>query len=148
MGGEVLLETAAHDPRLRAVVADGAARPVDAQAANDSPVVEEGVQSLALGMVRGISGMRPAPSLNALMPRIAPRPVLLIGSGGDPTELPTIRVYRDRGGATTELWELPDTPHTGGLREHPAEYERRTTRFLDAALQDRAQPAAVTADGG
>ena len=55
IGGEVLLETAAHDPRLRAVVADGAARPVDAQAANDSPLVEEGVQSLALGMVRGIS---------------------------------------------------------------------------------------------
>jgi hypothetical protein len=33
-----------------------------------------------------------------------------------------------------ELWELADTAHTGGLRKHPAEYERRTIGFLDGAL--------------
>ena len=33
-----------------------------------------------------------------------------------------------------ELWELADTGHTAGLRTHPAEYERRTTSFLDRAL--------------
>jgi hypothetical protein len=40
----------------------------------------------------------------------------------------------DAGGPTTQLWELPDAGHTGGLRTHPAEYERRTTTFLDRAL--------------
>ena len=51
-----------------------------------------------------------------------------------PDEIPTNRAYRDSGGPTTQLWELPDAGHTGGLRTHPAEYERRTTAFLDRAL--------------
>ena len=68
------------------------------------------------------------------MPRIAPRPVLLIAGGGDPDEIPTNRRYRDAGGSTVQLWELPDTGHTAGLRTHPVEYERRTTTFLDRAL--------------
>ena len=70
-----------------------------------------------------------------LMPRIAPRPVLLIaGAVGVPAEIPANRRYRDAGGPTVRLWELPDTSHTGGLRRHPAAYEARTTAFLDRAL--------------
>jgi hypothetical protein len=38
------------------------------------------------------------------------------------------------GGAAVELWELPDSGHTAGLRTHPGAYERRTTAFLDRAL--------------
>jgi hypothetical protein len=79
--------------------------------------------------------MREAPSLIGIMPRIAPRPVLLIAGGvGAPDEIPANRAYRDAGGPTVQLWELPDAGHTGGLRTHPAEYERRTTAFLDQAL--------------
>jgi hypothetical protein len=85
--------------------------------------------------VRAVSGTREPPSLIGIMPRIAPRPVLLIAGGvGAPTEIPANRAYRDAGGPTTQLWELPDTGHTAGLRTHPAEYERRTTAFLDRAL--------------
>jgi hypothetical protein len=43
-------------------------------------------------------------------------------------------VYREAGGARVALWELPDTGHTGRLRTHPAQYERRTIGFLDRAL--------------
>jgi hypothetical protein len=78
--------------------------------------------------------MREAPSLIGIMPHIAPRPVLLIAGGGAPEEIPANRLYRDAGGPTVQLWELPDTSHTAGLRTHPAEYERRTTAFLDSAL--------------
>ena len=60
--------------------------------------------------------------------------MLLIAGDGDPNEIPTNRRYRDAGGSTVQLWELPDTGHTAGLRTHPAEYERRTTAFLDGAL--------------
>ena len=134
LGAEVLLEAAARDPRLRAVVGDGPARPRDAQAAGDPELPERVVAELGLQAVRGISGMRESASLAGIMPRIAPRPVLLIAGGGDPNEIPTNRRYRDAGGATVELWELADTGHTAGLRTHPAEYERRTTEFLDRAL--------------
>jgi fermentation-respiration switch protein FrsA (DUF1100 family) len=135
LGAEVLLEAAARDSRLRAVVADGPARPMDAREARKPPLVERAVGALSLQAIRGISGMREAPSLLGLVPRIGPRPVLLIAGGiGAPDEIPTNELYRDAGGPTTQLWELPDTGHTAGLRTHPVEYERRTTRFLDRAL--------------
>jgi uncharacterized protein len=133
LGGEVLLEAAARDPRLRAVVSDGAARPQDAADVNHSSLGERVMTWLFLQAVRGTSGTRLAPSLNGLVPRIAPRPVLLIASGA-PGEIAANRVYRARGGRTFELWQLPQVGHTAGLRELPAEYERRTTRFLDRAL--------------
>jgi uncharacterized protein len=133
LGGEVLLEAAARDSRLRAVVSDGAARPQDVADVSDPPLAERVMTWLSLRAVRGISGTRLAPSLNDLMPRIAPRPVLLIASGA-PDETPTNRVYRERGGRAVELWELPEVGHTAGLRERPADYERRTTTFLERAL--------------
>jgi hypothetical protein len=135
LGAEVLLEAAAREPLLRAVVADGPARPMDAREVSETALPERVFGALSLQVVRGISGMREAPSLIGLLPRIAPRPVLLIAGGvGAPDEIPTNRLYRDAGGPTTQLWELPDTGHTAGLRTHPAEYERRTTTFLDREL--------------
>jgi uncharacterized protein len=135
LGAEVLLEAAAREPRLRAVVADGPARPGDVRRIRDPGLLERALGTLSLQAVRGISGMRAAPSLIGIMPRIAPRPVLLIAGGvGVPDEIPANRAYRTAGGPTVGLWELPDSGHTAGLRTHPAEYEQRTTAFLDRAL--------------
>ena len=135
LGAEVLLEAGARGAPLRAIVADGPARPEDAHRVSDPAPVERAFGKVWLAAVRGISGMRQAPSLIGLMPRIAPRPVLLIAGGKDqPDEIPTNRAYRDAGGPATQLWELPDTGHTAGLRTHPAAYEQRTTAFLDRAL--------------
>jgi dienelactone hydrolase len=133
LGAEVLIQAAASDPRLRAVVADGGARPQDAQAANDLATLEALVGDLQIAVVRGISGMRSSPSLNPLIERIAPRPVLLVASGAL-HEIPTNRVYAEHGGPTTELLELPSAGHTGGLRKLGAEYEQPTMAFLDRAL--------------
>jgi uncharacterized protein len=44
------------------------------------------------------------------------------------------RRVRHAHGKTTQLYVLPEAAHTGGLRTRPAEYERRTTAFLDRAL--------------
>jgi uncharacterized protein len=128
-------QAAAPNPQLRAVVADGPTRPMDGQDVSDPALPERAFGAVWLQAVRAVSGMREAPSLIGLMPRIAPRPVLLIAGGvGAPDEIPANRAYRDAGGPTTQLWELPDAGHTGGLRTHPAAYERRTTSFLDRAL--------------
>jgi fermentation-respiration switch protein FrsA (DUF1100 family) len=35
------------------------------------------------------------------------------------------------------LWRVPGAEHTGGMEARPAEYERRVTTFLDAALLAR-----------
>ena len=134
LGAEVLIQAAARDPRLRTVVADGGARPQDAQAANDLEPLEGLVGDLQIAVVRGISGMRSSPSLNPLIERIAPRPVLLVASGA-PQEIPTNRVYAEHGGPTTELLELPSAAHTGGLRKLGAQYEQPVIAFLDRALR-------------
>ena len=130
----MLIEAAAGDERLRAVVADGATRPEDAQDVLDPDAAQRSMEWLAMKGIRGVSGMRTSTSLNPLIERIAPRPVLLVASGGFEQEIPANRIYREHAGATAELYELPDAGHTGGLRKRPEEYEARTTAFLDRAL--------------
>jgi dienelactone hydrolase len=134
LGGEVALEAAAHDPRIRAVVSDGAARPQDSTEAADLGPAEKTFGFLTMQVVRGVSGTHSAPSLFGLMPRIAPQPVLLIAGGAVDEEVVTNRRYQAEGGANVELWAVPGAGHTAGLRTRPADYERRTTTFLDEAL--------------
>jgi hypothetical protein len=43
------------------------------------------------------------------------------------------RVYRDAGGPTATLWEIPNAEHTGGIEAAPTEYERRVVGFFDRA---------------
>jgi hypothetical protein len=149
LGGEVLLEAAARDHRLAAVVSDGATRPMDAERVLHPGFLERAQARLTDQVVRGVSGMKPSPSLVGIVPRIAPRPVLLVAGGGFPAEIPASRVYQRAGGGNVALWTLPDTGHTAGLRRHPAAYERRTVGFLDRALgaltrRGRAQSAGWT----
>jgi pimeloyl-ACP methyl ester carboxylesterase len=134
LGGEVVLEAAARDPRIRAVVSDGAARPQDSTRAAELGPAEKAVGFLTMQIVRGVSGTHSAPSLFGLMPRIAPGRVLLIAGGAIDEEVITNRHYQADGGENVELWIVPGTGHTAGLRTHPAAYEERTTAFLDRTL--------------
>lgn len=134
LGGEVLLEATARDPRLRAVVSDGAKRPEDDHSIDERPLNERIQAALMLHATRAIGGTRAAPSLDGIVPRIAPRPVLLIASGGDPEEIPVNRRYRVAAGASAERYEIPDANHTAGITAHPREYEQRVIAFLDRAL--------------
>ena len=134
LGGEVLLEAASRDRRLAAVVSDGAARPMDANEVTDATLPTRALVGLSMQSLRAISGMKPSRSLVGMMPRIAPRPVLLVAAGGVPEEPLVSRLYQRKGGSSVQVWEVPGAAHTGGLRKHPAAYEQRTVGFLDAAL--------------
>src|SRR3954451_23665111 len=81
LGAEVVLEAAARDHRLAAVVADGAARPVDQAKVIDQPPAARVSTAMTVLGVRAVSGMRTSRSLVASMPGIAPRPVLLVAAG-------------------------------------------------------------------
>jgi pimeloyl-ACP methyl ester carboxylesterase len=134
LGGEVLLEAAARDERIEAVISDGAARPEDKMEIKDPGAVERAMASFIVHAPRIIGGERAAPSLIDLMPRIAPRPVLLISAGGDPEETPTNRAYLEAAGPSAELYSIPEAGHTSGLAARPREYEARVTAFLERAL--------------
>jgi len=137
LGGEVLLEAAARDHRLSAVVSDGAARSTIGSDLNSpggpAGALQKVQLQVGLRVIRAISGTWPAPPLEDVVGRIAPRPALLIASGRG-AEVDANRTYRDAAGPRAELWTIPEAVHTGGLRSRPAEYERRTTAFLDRVL--------------
>jgi hypothetical protein len=135
LGAEVLLEAAARDVRLHAVVADGAERASDDRVLGVGTGLERAVSAAARIATRAITGMREAPPLTGLVPRIAPRRLLLIAAGGRPDEIAVNRAYQAAAGPSAALWTLPDAPHTQGLARHPAQYEARVAAFLDGALR-------------
>ena len=138
VGGEMLLETAAEDERLRAVVAEGASVRSLAEHWDDpalspaqKPFTPLAAQTLAVAVL-GNEG--PPPSLLDLVDDITPRSLLLIrGLGGQPAEILN-RAFYDRAGEPKELWEVPGAAHTAALAASPHEYERRVVGFFDHAL--------------
>jgi hypothetical protein len=83
-----------------------------------------------------MSGTPPPPSLKELMPRIAPRHVLLIQAGhGVESEKYNADFYRAAKRGSAELWKIPEATHVGGMGARPAEYERRIISFLNRVLR-------------
>ena len=137
LGAEVILEAAARDPALKALVVDG----VSTNRMEDLlPLPPEyRIMYLAapmwwLGdrMAELMSGV-PARPLIVLVEEIAPRPILFISSGDVPEPFMNRRLA-ERAGPGAQLWELPDTGHVGGIFAHPEEYGQRMVSFFDAAL--------------
>jgi uncharacterized protein len=138
VGGEMMIEAAAEDPRLRAVVAEGAGARSLAEHWDDpglagaqKPFSTLVAQTVALTV---LADEGPPPSLVSLVDDIAPRPLLLIrGIDGQPQEALN-RAYYDAAGPPKALWEVPSAGHTAALSTRRQEYERRIIGFFDRAL--------------
>ena len=135
MGGETLLETAAHTDRLRAVVSEGAgARTWREDHETPHPIRWFGLPYFVMASASTalFSNTVPPESLKDLVKDISPRPVFLIHAKGE-----TLNgvYYRSAGEPDNwEIWEVPGAKHVGGLEAQPREYERRVTAFFDRAL--------------
>jgi hypothetical protein len=138
VGGELLIQTAARDGRLAAVVSEGAGNQslADQMQTPDAPKAIRWLSPMTMETAAGIvlSNRRPPVGLATAIRRIAPRPVLLITGGrGNPDEALN-GVYQAAGGPTVSLWEIPEAGHTGGLATEPGQYERRVVEFFESAL--------------
>jgi dienelactone hydrolase len=143
VGGEMLLQTAAESKTFKAIVSEGAgSRSVREDL--EKPRTLEDVLALPASFVQtaGIalfSNHMPPPSLVDLTGRIAPRPMFLIyalhGTGGEEKQL-NLKYYA-AAGAPKQIWEIPESAHTGGIEARPVEYERRVVGFFDRALLPR-----------
>jgi fermentation-respiration switch protein FrsA (DUF1100 family) len=136
VGGEVMLDAAATNPRLRAVVSDGAGVRSVREHLLRGPggwfsLPEAAVQTVA---VAAMTGTPPPRSLTDLLPGIAPRPLLLVyaGHGGGGEELTP--AYFRSARQPKSLWKIPEAGHLGGLEARPVAYEARVVRFFDRAL--------------
>jgi uncharacterized protein len=136
VGGEMMLEAAANNPKLRAVVSEGAGiRSIHEEllygARSIPSLPTQAVQTTAIAV---LSGTPPPPSLHDLVRRIAPRPVFLIyAEHGVGSEDLNPNFYR-AAGEPKELWRVSGAGHTGGLTAQPHPYERRVVGFFDRAL--------------
>jgi hypothetical protein len=133
-GAEAMLHAAAEDRRIGAVVADGAQgrRPADLEHWHHG--AESAFVLATLGPLmeayRVLEWSAPPPELGDLVPRIAPRPLLLVSTGRSYERDLNRRYHRLAPGSS--LLELQDTGHTQGLQTHPRTYTHAVlTTFHD-----------------
>jgi dienelactone hydrolase len=141
MGGEQALAAAGSDPRVRAVVAEGAEgqqladrgwRPHDITGILDRGM--EWVQYTAAGLLSGAP--RPM-SIPDSIRAAAPRPMLIIAGGASADEPAAARWFQAASPATVRVWIVPGAGHTQGLATAPRAWEARVTGFLDRTLSPR-----------
>ena len=138
MGGEQALAAAGADPRIRAVVAEGATgqqfadrgwRPHDITGIIDRGT--EWVQYTAAGLLSGAP--RPM-SIRDGIRAAAPRPALIIAAGAVPSEPVAARWFQAASPTTVQVWVVPHAGHTQGLATAPRAWEARVISFLNTAL--------------
>ena len=138
MGGEVVLQAAAANSSIRAVLSDGAgARTFDDFMSIPGLEKITGIPSMWSQIMthRIVTGVPPPPPLIELIPQIAPRAVFLISRGqGGWGERFLTDVYFAAAGEPKQMWVIPEAPHVGGITVRPEEYERNVIEFFDQAL--------------
>ena len=141
MGGEQALAAAGSDPRVRAVVAEGAEgqqladrgwRPHDITGILDRGM--EWVQYTAAGLLSGAP--RPM-SIPDSIRAAAPRPIMIIAGGARADEPAAARWFQAASPATVQVWIVPGAGHTAGLATVPRAWEAHVTGFLDRTLSPR-----------
>lgn len=143
MGGEEAIGAAARDSRIRAVVAEGATNRTTADRAWLSDrygwrgTLQEGVEWLTYQATDVLTRAGEPISLRDAVAAAAPRPVLLITAGTRPDEKYADDYIRSGSPDTVQVWVVPGSGHTAGLRTDPAQWEQRVGTFFDGALLAR-----------
>jgi uncharacterized protein len=137
MGGEQALGAAGTDPRIRAVVAEGATGRGPYIEGRDTQGLDGLFEDVLGGVVLQVTDLLSAghqpPRLVDAVAAAAPRPILVIAGDLD-EEITAGRAFVAAAPASVELWIVPDTGHTAGLDTHPVEWESRVVAFLDRTL--------------
>ena len=136
VGGEMMLEAAADNAGLHAVVSEGAGARSIREDLIRGPrgwlvVPQAAVQTTALAV---LSGTAPPPSLERLVRRIAPRPLYLIYAGRSSAGEDLNLDYFRSASEPKTLWKISEASHVGGFQARPREYERRVSQFFESAL--------------
>jgi len=138
MGGEEALGAAGADPRVAAVVAEGATGRTAQDKAAWLPRhalggVQRGMDAWRDVLVGALSDAPRPPSLGAAVARTRAR-VLLVTGARVPDEAAAARALQAAALDRVEVWTVPDAGHVGGLATDPAGWHRRVGGFLATAL--------------
>jgi uncharacterized protein len=139
VGGETLLQAAARDADLRAVVSEGAAARSVGELASvpGSSWSRLAFNAVVTGGTAVFGNASPPEHLIDQVDRIAPRALFLVYAPAVKSGLEERfnRAYFRRAGTPKAIWGVPGAGHVGAQDAHPQEYERRITRFFDEALR-------------
>ena len=138
MGAEEALTAAASDPRIRAVVAEGATGRVadDARWADGSLTdpLRRAVDLTTDLFTDLLTNASPPQPLRHAVVAMTPRRALLI-AGRPRGELAAAARYQAAAPEVVSIWHLPDTPHTDALAEHREEWTSTVVDFLRDELR-------------
>lgn len=144
MGGEQMIEAAADNPRLKAVVSEGAGiRSVREAFLRRGPNALELALQYPQDLMQTVSvwllgDETVPPPLTQAAAEISPRAVFFIyGEDGQAIEKAVNPVLYDAALPPKAIWQVPGAGHTGGITAEPDEYERRVIGFFDRALLGR-----------
>ena len=136
----MMLQTAAGTKDLAAVVSDGAGARVASEELFDVQGLERAFSAPLLvvktGAVALFSNHTPPSDLTEYIPRIAPRPFMLIHAAQGEVDNKTPE-YLAAARGPAEHWEMPEGGHTAGIRTMPQEYARRVSTSSTARLRPR-----------
>ena len=140
LGGEVLLASAANEPELRAIVADGATYHSLAdylELPENRSLWHSWTVRVMYASAALFTGQRPPEQTilesisNATNTRF-----LLIAAGTKPNESAYGALYEAAANGRAEFWTVPNAGHTLGLFVAPEEYRSRVLAFFQDALSD------------
>ncbi len=132
VGGEQMIDAAAINPALRAVVSEGAGERSVKETLLFGPEAALTIpQQVVLTLSTAVfSGDSPPVALDEAAAEISPRPVFFIyGEDGQAGEQLNENFY-EAAGEPKEIWEVPDSGHLGAINAAPGEYERTGRRLL------------------
>lgn len=137
MGGEQVLGAAATDPRIAAVVAEGATHRTAAdydwlsEEFGWRGQLQKALNAPRFALVDALTPWSPPITLRQAVSEIAPRPVLIIAAGTVADEQLSAAVLT---GEHVEVWVVPQAGHVGGVRAAPEAWRTRVTTFFAEAL--------------
>ena len=143
MGGEEAIGAAAVDPRIRAVVAEGATgRTAEDKAWYSEEYgfrgwAQEQIERLQYGLADLLTAADPPRPLRSAIRAADDTNFLLITAGDLADEGHAAADMGAAGGDRVEVWTVEGGGHTDGLAVAPEEWERRVVGFFDEHLSRR-----------
>jgi pimeloyl-ACP methyl ester carboxylesterase len=140
MGGEEAIGAAAADPRIRAVVAEGATGRVAADKDWLSDAfgwrgwIQEWLESLQDGITDFLTDASPPVSLRSAVGAAPHTRFLLITAGVVDDEARAAEFIRSGASERVTVWNVAGAGHIGGYDTKPTEWQRRVIAFLDVTL--------------
>jgi pimeloyl-ACP methyl ester carboxylesterase len=143
MGGEEAVGAAAADPRISAVVAEGATARTDADKAWFAEAygargrIQLGIEWLQYTVADLLTSASKPIALGDAANEAAATPILLITAGERPDEGHAAEWIQSRAAGNVEIWTVPGAGHIQGLAVAPEDWERVVTGFLGTTLGSR-----------